>query len=114
MGVQKQSYHIQRVQSVIQAALAHILSREIDTSGFGLITVSQVRVSKDMSYADIYIIGHDESKKEALITFLKSEAKQIRHVLSQQVKLRKTPELKFHYDDVQVQGMRINELLSKD
>lgn len=110
--MKKASFHIPRVQSVIQAALGDIISREINIKTFGLVTISQVRVSKDLAVASVYVIGHDPSKKNELVQFLKSNAKEIRHLLAQRIDLRKTPELKFYYDDVQEQGIRISKLLN--
>lgn len=109
--MQKISHHIERVESLIQGALAQIISREIDQKSCGMITVSSVKVSKDQSSAKVYVIGPDESKKEEIIKCLKVASKQLRHLLSQTVQLRKTPVLHFYYDDVQTQGIRISQLL---
>ncbi len=107
----KKSHHIKRVESLIQGALAKILSQEIDATQFGLITVTQVQVSKDQSYSKIYVICHDEKKSEEVIKKLKASSKKLRHLLSQQVQLRKTPELHFFYDDVLSKGIKISQLL---
>ena len=107
----KKSHHIKRVESLIQGALAQIISQEIDTTQLGMITVTQVQVSKDQSYAKIYVIGHDEKKAEEIIKALKESSKMLRHLLSQKVQLRKTPELHFYYDDILSKGIQISQLL---
>ena len=109
----KKSHHIKRVESLIQGALAQIISQEIDAAQHRLITVTQVQVSKDQSYAKIYVIGHDENKADELIKTLKASSKTLRHLLSQQVQLRKTPELLFFYDDVLSKGIKLSLLLEE-
>lgn len=110
----RKSHHIQRVETLIQGALAQIISHEIDTTELGLITVTQVQVSKDQSYAKIYVIGHDEKEADAIVQTLKASCKKLRHLLSQQVQMRKTPELHFYYDDVLSQGIKISQLLDSE
>ncbi len=109
--MQKKSHHIKRVESLIQGALAQIISQEIDTTELSLITVTQVQVSKDQSYAKIYVICHDEINAKDVIKKLKFSSKTLRHLLANKVQLRKTPELHFFYDDVLKQGIKISQML---
>ncbi len=109
--IHKVSYHMSRVTSLIQGAVAQIIAREIKDPAIGMITVTNVEVSKDQAIAKVYVLVHDESQKNRALKKLKILAKTIRHQLAEKVQLRKTPELHFFYDDVASQGIRISQLL---
>ncbi len=102
-----------RVESLIQLEIAKIIQFEIDTSEIGMITVTGVKVTPDLSQAKIYIVAHDEENAKKAVLFLNQEAKKIRWRLSKQVQLRKSPVLHFYYDESVSEGARIDKLLRK-
>lgn len=63
-----------RVADQIQRDLAVLIQREIKDPRLGMVTVSHAKVSKDLSYADIYVtvlpLGEQE-EAEAIATSLK-------------------------------------------
>jgi ribosome-binding factor A len=103
---------IQRVSDLIQNELAVILQREAENLGFGLVTVTGVDVSHDMSYAKIFISVLEDEKAKQSIKILNDAAKFIRFELASAVKLRVTPQLKFIYDDSSVRGNKITSLIN--
>jgi ribosome-binding factor A len=103
---------IDRIDSLVQQTLAEIISRELDFSSLGLVTITNVKISKDLSTAKIYIICHPEAQTEKALLVLKQAAKSLRFWLAQEIELRKMPELHFYYDDVLSQGIRISNLLN--
>ncbi len=103
---------IQRVADLIQTALAEILQREAEELHFGIITVTGVEVSPDMSYAKVFISVLEDDKAKETIAILNEAHKNIRYELAHAVKLRITPELKFVYDDSTVRGNRISSLIN--
>ncbi len=76
------------------------------------VTLMSVKVTKDLSYATIYIsvFGDEEKKKNALMA-LQSAAGFIRHEIGRRMKIRYSPELKFVQDDSIEHGMHISEML---
>lgn len=103
---------IQRVADLIQTALAEILQREAEELHFGIITVTGVEVSPDMSYAKVFISVLEDDKAKETIAILNEAHKNLRYELAHAVKLRITPELKFVYDDSTVRGNRISSLIN--
>jgi ribosome-binding factor A len=102
-----------RVADLIQKALATILSQDMSDSRFGLVTITSVTVSKDLSYAKVYVsvLIDDESKIKEVVKALNRSAKALRFSLAKEVKLRIMPELKFVFDDATAHGFHISSLI---
>ncbi|CAL4324040.1 30S ribosome-binding factor [Buchnera aphidicola (Protaphis terricola)] len=81
-----------------------------------IITVSDVILSKDLSYAQVFIsfleIKHNLSIKKLLILLNKSSG-YIRKLLCKKMKLRIIPNIVFYYDDSFNKGNKISLLLNK-
>ena len=93
----------QKISRLVQKELSEIFRRETAKTRGTLVSVSSVRVSPDLSVANVRL------------SIFPSE-KSIRHQLAQQVRyqLRRCPELKFHIDDSLDYIDHIDELLAKD
>ena len=102
----------QRVNDVVQTALAAIIHKEAEDFGFGIITITSVQVSHDLSFAKIFVSVLEEEKASTIIAALNNAAKSLRYSLANAVKLRITPELKFIYDDSIARGSRISSLIN--
>lgn len=103
----------QRVADLIQTELATILQRESLSDKLGLVTITEVSISPDLSFAKVYISTLiDENAKEA-VDLLNSESKNLRFLLAKRVLLRIIPELKFIYDDSTARGTHISSLIDK-
>lgn len=101
----------QRVNDLIQTELAAILQRESTDLNIGMVTITDVTVSPDLSYARIFVSVLDDNKVKETLAALNGAAKTLRYTLAHAVKLRVTPELKFIYDDSTVRGSRISSLI---
>ena len=77
-----------------------------------LVSVTDVEVTSDLSYAYIYvsILGGDE---ESTLDGLKSACGYIRREVGKNIKLRHTPEIIFKIDDSLLKGMYMDELIKK-
>lgn len=80
-----------------------------------MITVSEVRMTPDLSEARVFLSIFPSDKSEAVIQQVDHENKAIRGELGNRVRhqLRIVPELKFFPDDTLDQLARIDELLKK-
>ena len=107
----------QRIADQLQRELAQLIQFEIKDPRLGMVTVSYVKVSKDLGYADVYITvlplnGKDEA--EAIVDSLKvlnSAAGFLRGELSRGVKLRVMPQLRFHFDETIERGRHLHHLI---
>ena len=77
-----------------------------------LVSVTDVEVTSDLSYAYIYvsILGGDE---ESTLDGLKSACGYIRREVGKNIKIRHTPEIIFKIDDTLLKGMYMDELIKK-
>ncbi|MCW8826326.1 MAG: 30S ribosome-binding factor RbfA [Gammaproteobacteria bacterium] len=109
-----------RVAEQIQRELADLITHEIDLPESGImVTVSSVDVSRDLTYAKVYItvMPSSDNRKE-ILKLLNQAAGYLRHHLGQRVTMRRIPELSFYYDNSIEEGARmsalINEAVAKD
>ena len=107
----------EKISSVLQQELSMIFQRESRTVCMGsMVSVTTVKISSDLSIAKVYLSIFAAKDKEAVLENIRLHAKQVKHALSQIVKmqLRKTPNLSFFLDDSLDYAEEINALLKKD
>lgn len=85
----------------------------VETSG---ITLTEVRVSRDLSFADIYMqcLGMDEpDQRQSVVSVFEKAIGFLRTELSQRMTMRTIPQLRFHYDDLSETGQRLDALIDQ-
>ena len=105
-----------KVSRLIQKEIGEIFQRETRIFfGTALITVTQVRVSPDLSIAKIYVSLFNVPDTQVLLKLIQVHTKEIRIKLSERIKkqVRIIPNLVFFLDDSLDYAMRIDELLKK-
>ncbi len=107
----------QRVADQIQKEMAGLIQSEIKDPRLGMITVTAVDISRDLTVADVYITqlvshGVDVDKKQ-IIEILGRAVGFLRSRLARLMKLRVVPELRFHYDDSVEHGRYLSSLIDK-
>ena len=92
-----------KIGGVIQKDLVDILQGEVRKNGVAnlIISVSKVSVTTDLSVATVHLSVFPQDKAKEILEAVKSNAKNIKHDLSQRVRLqlRKVPNLVFFIDD---------------
>lgn len=110
------SQRTQRIGDQIQRELAILIRQELKDPRLGMVTVSGVKVSPDMGYADIYVtvIGSslDDAPDES-IKVLNAAAGFLRGEVGRAIRTRITPRLRFHYDEVTARGNRMASLINE-
>lgn len=105
-------YRIDRLNEDVKRELSDIIRELKDPRLTGLVSVVRTEVSSDLSYAKVFVsvVGCDSADAMKVI---KNASGHIRHELSSRLSIRKTPELKFIFDDSIEHGARISSLLNK-
>ncbi len=106
----------QKVGKQLQKDLAEIIrSKGMAMFGGAMITVSEVRVSPDLSFAKVYVSIFPSEKAEQALETIEASAKQIRGELGRIVgkQLRIVPEIAFFLDNTLDYAAHIDELLNK-
>ena len=108
------SIRTDKVAEEIKHQLAGILSRDLAELHLGLVTVTSVRISKDLKNAKVYVsfIGNKEST-EGCLEKVNNRKKQIRMHLGANMHLRYVPELDFYFDDNMEYASRIDEIIKE-
>ena len=105
----------ERVAERIKRETAEILENELrDPRVHGLVSVTDVEVTPDLSMARIYVStltqGHE---REQMLKALESAAGYVRRRLAPRLGLREMPEVRFLFDDSLERGSRVDFLLRK-
>ena len=102
-----------RVSDLIQRLISSLLvTGGIKDPRLDMVTITGVKVSTDLSYADVYytVHGDEERRSEARAGFEAARGF-LRSHLRQNTDLRQVPELRFHYDVSLDEGEKIERLL---
>lgn len=109
------SRRIERVNNLIRQEISELLQRQVkDPRLGGFVTVTQVSTSPDLRHAKIFIsiMGNEDEKEKALEAFAVASGF-LRRELGARLRLRRSPELSFHYDDSIDQGTHVLQLISQ-
>ena len=112
----KEFSRAQRVAQQLQKELASILQRDVRDSRIGMVTISDVEVSRDLAYAKVFVtfLCVGEQTPESSLEALKEHEVAVRMALGKRIRLRLTPEVRFFtYDNTLVEGMRMSNLVSE-
>lgn len=104
-----------RVAQELKKEVAIILQREVKDPRIGMVTVSDVEVSRDLAYAKIFVtflFDSDQAAIEQGMAGLEKASPYIRGLVGKAMRLRIVPELRFIYDESLVEGMRMSNLVS--
>jgi len=103
---------MRRVNEAVREVLSGHITEDLKDPRIGFVTVTGVETSPDLRHARVYVsvLGSDEEKDEAL-EGLRSSAGFLQSKVGQELRMKRTPTLEFHYDDSIDRGMRITELL---
>src|SRR5438874_5352280 len=101
--------------STIQRELAEMILRDLqDPRITGLPSITRVKVSTDLSIADVYItVMGTEGQQTAALNALKHSAGMMRAKLTRALTLRQAPFLKFHIDENLKKEIAVLDLIRK-
>lgn len=104
-----------RLAGEIKRDLTDIFAHQIrDPHIDSMVSVTDVEVSNDLSYAHVYVskLGTEKERDELLEALTKANG-YIRSALSQRLKIRKVPELRFSLDNSLEYGAKIEKILGE-
>lgn len=106
------AYRVERIEKIIEREIGNILLSEVKDQRLRYVTITNVKVTNDLSIATVFytIIG-DENQIVSTKKNLEDAKGFIRSKLSKVLEIRKTPELRFKYDESFEYGNKIEEIL---
>lgn len=100
-----------KVADLIQRELSDLLRREVRDPRVGMITITAVDVSPDLSHAKVFFTLLEQKERKTTIEGLQRAAGYLRSQLAHRIKLYTTPELRFVYDESVERGDRLSRLI---
>ena len=102
-----------KVARLIQKELSEIFVAQTRRMHGVLVSVSQCRISPDMSICRVYLSVFPSERAEEIVNNINANQKQVRYELGSRMRhqLRIIPELKFFVDDSLDYAQHIDELL---
>lgn len=110
------NYRGGRINEEVRREVSNIIQNEIkDPRLTAMVSVTAVKVTKDLRYAKVFvsIFGKDEEEKNNTFTALKNASGYIRKEIGIRNYLRHNPQIIFELDDSISYGMHIEELIHK-
>ncbi len=108
-------------ESIVQRKLSRLIQEELSQmftlSQRGkiqvMLTVSQTKVTADLSLAKVYISAFPDNKLKETVDDLNERNWEIRHALAARIKnkVRKIPDIRFYADDSFAEADKINSLI---
>ena len=102
-----------RLEGIIRKNLSEILQFDVKDPNIGFVTITDVKVTNDHSYAKIYVTFLGATNKTRAMAALDRAKGFIRSELSQRLDIRRCPELQFEIDTVEENARHIDELLEE-
>jgi ribosome-binding factor A len=105
---------MRRVNQVIREVIGDAISSELDDPRIGFVTVTAVDTAPDLRSARVYVsvLGDDEEREQTLAGLTASHGL-LQARIANEMRIKYTPTLTFHYDDGPERGVRVASLLDE-
>ena len=107
---------LKRVESLLRDLVSSLIIKERvkDPRVNTLITITDVKISSDLSYAKVYVSSFEnEHKMLKAVEALNHAAGFIQKNISKDLKMRATPKLSFYPDDSIKKGFEVNKKINQ-
>lgn len=101
-----------RLGDLLQREISKLIRDECTDPRLGMVTISGVVVTDDLSFARVYVTILEDEKRDGSIDALNHAAGFFRTQLSKHLTLRIVPKIKFIYDNSLANGSRMDALLN--
>ena len=104
----------ERVSDAVQQELAVLIRDEVRDPRVGMVSVTDVDVSRDLAYAKIHVtfVGdHSQKEIDEAMAALNGASGYLRKLLAGSIKLRITPKLNFVFDESGRRGQHLSALI---
>ena len=110
--MQRKTNRMDKIEEELKREISNIINYELNNSNItGMISVTKVKVTPDLRYAQVFVSMLNSNKKKTLEALKKSSG-YIRTQIAHKVNLRVTPEIVFELDDSIEYGAKIDTILN--
>ena len=104
---------LQRIQDRVKQEISQMLIREISDPRLKQIFITDVKIDRELTVADIYVSAIEgASRSVEILAGLESASGFIRKNLSARVEVRAFPRLRFHWDPTPENADHIEKILA--
>jgi ribosome-binding factor A len=106
----------ERVSDAVQQEIAVLIRDEVRDPRIGMVSVTDVEVSRDLAYAKVYITflgDRSQGHIDEAVTALNGASGYLRKLLASNIKLRITPKLTFLFDESGRRGQHLSALIDR-
>lgn len=111
------SIRTERVAELIQREVAEILQKDFAGQLQPLVTITDARVTPDLSIVYLYasVLGENKAQRQATFRHLEELAPEVRQALASRIRhqMRTIPELKFFLDESHQRAQRMENLFDR-
>jgi len=103
-----------RVADALQRELAQLIREEMDDPRLGIVNITEVQVSRDMSQAKVYVnfvVPKSDEDAAVALDVLNSAAGFLRSQLAKAIRMRSIPKPRFYYDSSGEKGQKLSALI---
>lgn len=105
---------LQRIADRIRQEISEMLIREISDPRLQQIFITDVKVDRELAFADVYVSAVEGvERSREILAGLKSASGFLRRELAARIELRTFPRLRFHWDPTPENADHIEKLLSQ-
>lgn len=101
----------ERLASQIQRELAALVQTGIKDPGLGMPSILEVEVSKDLAHARVFFSVLNAEDAENCLQALNRAGGFLQREIGKRLKARITPKLTFIYDDTDIRGRELADLI---
>jgi len=104
---------LQRIADRVRQELSELLIREVNDPRLQQIFITDVKIDRELAYADIYVSAIEGAERSAeILAGMESAAGFFRRILAAKVELRAFPRLRFHWDPTPENADHIEKVLA--
>lgn len=104
----------ERMEKILEREISMIIFQDIKDERIKFVTITNVNITNDLSIATVfYTVFGNENQINASIEALNEAKGFIRTILSKRLEVKKTPDLRFKYDESYEQGNKIEAILNE-
>jgi ribosome-binding factor A len=105
---------LQKIADRIREEISELLIKELSDPRLHQVFVTDVRVDRELAYADVYVSALEgKSRSAEVVQGMTSAGGFIRRTLSDRVDLRSFPRLRFHWDPTPENADHIEKILAQ-
>ena len=106
------SVKLDRLNTAFVEKISEIIHDEVKDSDVKMVTITDAKITNDLSFAKVYFTTMDNDRKKVLNALNKASGF-IRSKLCEKIEIRKMPEIIFVYDESIEYGKKIEDIIER-